>query len=87
MKYRKRETYSAKQFHKIGDHSSVIEIPKQYRECIPAKHGAIGYVHISQSYTGPTGIFVFPGDWVVTDKYGTITVHRPDVFKETFMEA
>ena len=82
MKVRRKEILDAVQWFKLGDHPKVIKIPKQYNNYNPVLDGATGF--IDGFTTGASGIFIFPGDYIIFEGSYFIDIIRADDFNNIF---
>jgi hypothetical protein len=87
MRVKKREVFDATEWFKQGDHFLVEKISKKYSDFLPVQDGAEGYI-ISEYTNSHNGFFVYPGDWIITQKIGNeeivIDVLHNIAFNELF---
>lgn len=81
MKYRKKSPIvDARQWFQHGDHERVEEVPRG-EDISESRRGKVGWL--------PTplpggGHLIFPGDWIIIDKKGTISSCNPVSFARLY---
>jgi hypothetical protein len=82
MKYRKTALIEATQWHKMGDHEAVTELPEHARSRMIASLG-LGWIDTLEG-----GHVVTPGDWIAgPGAKGEFWPIKPDVFAATYEPA
>ena len=68
------------QWFKDGDHPAVKSLARSQKESCTVKiGGATGYLE-----TADGGVFVTPGDYIVTGEDGNLYLCNPNIFKRAY---
>jgi hypothetical protein len=82
MKYRKTALVEATQWHKMGDHEAVTEVPDHVLAYMTPKEDR-GWIETLEG-----GHIVTPGDWIAgPGAKGEFWPIKPDVFAATYEPA
>lgn len=72
---KKPRVFEAIRWWKDGDHPEVLPIGGEFDDYQPVKEGAKGLLRTNYSC-----LFVFPGDWIISDPMNGFTVCPNDAF-------
>ena len=80
-RYKEKPVFiDAVQWFKVGDHPEVLAVDSEWDEYLQVKNGATGMIIDADG----CACFVFPGDYIVTDKYGEVSKCVSITFDQTY---